>query len=54
MEGEVARRFPVRRKAPLADAGPRGDPFVTGLDPLLEVGVGDDRFRQVAAGADDA
>jgi hypothetical protein len=54
IEREVAGRFAIRRAAALADAGARGDPLVAGVDELLEVGVGDDFFRQIAAGAGDA
>jgi hypothetical protein len=54
IERQVARGFPVRGPAPLADAGARGDPLVGGVDELFQIGVGDDLFRQVAAGAGDA
>jgi len=54
VEREVARGLAVRGAAALADAGARGDPLVARVDELLEIGVGDDLFRQVAAGAGDA
>jgi hypothetical protein len=54
VEREVARGLAVRGAAALADARARGDPLVAGVDELLEIGVGDDLFRQVAAGAGDA
>jgi hypothetical protein len=54
VEREIARRLAVGRAAALADARARRDPFVRRFDDLLEIGVGDDFFRQVAAGAGDA
>jgi hypothetical protein len=51
---EIAGRLAVGRAAALADAGARGDPLVGGIDDLLEIGVGDDLLRQIAAGAGDA
>jgi len=54
VEREIARRFAVGRAPTLADARTRGNPFVGRLDEFLEIGVGDDLFRQVAAGAGDA
>jgi hypothetical protein len=54
IEREIAGGLAVGRAAPLADAGARGNPFVGRLDEFLEIGVGDDLFRQVAAGAGDA
>jgi hypothetical protein len=54
VEREIAGRFAVGGAAALTDAGARGDPFVGGVDDLLEIGVGDDLLRQVAAGAGDA
>jgi hypothetical protein len=54
VEREIAGRLAVGGAAALADAGARGDPLVGGVDELLEIGVGDDLFRQVAAGAGDA
>jgi hypothetical protein len=54
VEREIARRLPVGGAATLADARARGDPLVGRFDDLLEIGVGDDLFRQVAAGAGDA
>jgi hypothetical protein len=54
VEREIAGRLAVGGAAALADAGARGDPLVGGVDELLEIGVGDDPFRQVAAGAGDA
>ena len=49
----VAREFVLRRDPALFDAGARGDPFVGRVDHLREIGVGQDFFRRVAAGADD-
>jgi hypothetical protein len=54
VEREIARRLAVGRAPALADARARRDPLVGGFDDLLEIGVGDDFFRQVAAGAGDA
>jgi hypothetical protein len=54
VEREVAGGFAIGSHAPFADAGARGDPFVGGIDEFLEIGVGDDFFRQIAAGAGDA
>jgi hypothetical protein len=54
VEREIAGRLAVGRAAALADAGARGDPLVGGIDDLLEIGVGDDLLRQIAAGAGDA
>jgi hypothetical protein len=54
VEGEVARGFAVGRAPALADARARRDPFVGGFDDLFEIGVGDDLFRQIAAGTGDA
>jgi len=54
VEREIARGFAVGGAAALADARSRGDPLVRRFDDLLEIGVGDDFFRQVAAGAGDA
>jgi len=54
IKGQIARRLAVGGDASLADAGARNDPLVTGLDALLEILVGDDLFRQIAAGAEDA
>jgi hypothetical protein len=54
IEGQIAGGFAIGGATALADAGARRDPFVAGVDELLEVGVGDDFFRQVATGAGDA
>jgi hypothetical protein len=54
IEGQVAGGLAVGGAAALADAGARGNPFVGGVDDFFEIGVGDDLFRQVAAGAGDA
>jgi len=54
VEGEVAGGLAFGGDVPLADAGARGDPFVAGFDELLEVRVGQDLFRQLAAGPGDA
>ena len=54
MESQIAGCLAVRSLASLADAGTRTDPFVAGLDELLEILVGDDLFRQIAAGARNA
>ena len=51
---EVARRFVVGRDVPVLDAGPRANPFVGGIDHLLEIEVGQNLLRQILAGADDA
>ena len=49
---EIAGRLVVCGNVPLLDSGPRADPFVGGLDHLLEVEVRQDLVRQVASGAD--
>ena len=54
VESEIAGRLANGRKMALADAGARRDPLVAGIDQLLEIGVGDDFLRQIAAGAGDA
>jgi hypothetical protein len=54
VEREIARGLAVGGAAALADARARGDPLVGGFDDLLQIGVGDDFLRQVAAGAGDA
>jgi len=54
VEREIARGLAVRRAPALADARARRDPLVGGFDDFFEIGVGDDFFRQVAAGAGDA
>jgi hypothetical protein len=54
MESKVTRRLAFRSLASLTDPGARSYPLVTGLDELLEVLVGDDMFRQVAASARNA
>jgi len=54
VERQIARGLAVGRAAALADARARGDPLVGRFDELLEIGVGDDFLRQVAAGAGDA
>jgi len=52
--GQVARGLAFRRDVTLADAGARRDPLVAGFDELLQLGIGDDPFRQEAAGPGDA
>jgi hypothetical protein len=54
VEREITRGLAVGRAAALADARARGDPLVGGVDDLFEIGVGDDFFRQITAGAGDA
>jgi hypothetical protein len=54
VEREITRGLAVGRAAALTDARARSDPFVRRFDDLLEIGVGDDLFRQIAAGAGDA
>lgn len=54
MEGQIAGCLAVSRLAALTNACARANPLVTGLDELLEILVGDDILRQVAAGARDA
>jgi hypothetical protein len=38
----------------LADAAARSDPLVGGVDEFLQIGIGQDAFRQKTAGARDA
>jgi hypothetical protein len=54
MESQVAGGLAIRGLAPLTDAGTGPDPFVAGIDELLQILVGDDFFRQIAAGARNA
>ncbi len=44
---EVGGEFTVGGDVSLADAGARDDPLIRGLDPLRELGVGDDPFRKI-------
>jgi len=39
---------------PLADAAARSDPLVGGVDEFLQIGIGQDAFRQETAGTGDA
>ena len=48
--GEVGGGLALGDDVALADAGARRDPFVAGIDELLEVGVGQDPGRQGTAG----
>jgi len=54
IERKIARGLAIGRAAALTDASARRDPFVGRFDDLFEIGVGDDLFRQIAAGAGDA
>lgn len=54
MERQIAGGFTIRSLASFTDPGARTNPFVTGLDELFEILVGDDLFRQIAASARDA
>jgi hypothetical protein len=54
VERKIARGLAIGRAAALTDARARRDPFVGRFDDLFEIGVGDDLFRQIAAGAGDA
>jgi hypothetical protein len=54
MKGQITRRLAIRSLASLTDSGARSYPLVTGLDELLEILVGDDMFRQIAASARNA
>ena len=54
MKGQVTGGFTFRRLASLTDSSARTNPLVTGLDELLEILVGDDLFRQIAASTRDA
>ena len=49
----VAGVFVLGRDAAFLDPGAGGDPLVVGLDDLREIGVRQDFFRHVTAGADD-
>ena len=51
---EIARVFGVRSDMALANSGARENPLVGGIHHALEVLVGEDFARQVAAGAHDA
>ena len=52
--GKICRRLALRRHVALLDAGAGADPFVAGVDQLLQIGVGQYLLRQIAAGAGDA
>jgi hypothetical protein len=54
VERQIAGGFTVGGATALADARARRDPLVGRIDGFFEIGVGDDFFRQVAAGAGDA
>jgi hypothetical protein len=54
VEREVARGLAIGGAAALTDARARRDPLVRRFNDLFEIGVGDDLFRQIAAGAGDA
>jgi hypothetical protein len=54
IEREITRGLAIGRATALADARARRDPLVRRFDDLFEIGVGDDLFRQIAAGAGDA
>jgi hypothetical protein len=54
MKGQVAGRLAIDGHAPFADARARGDPLIGGIDEFFQIGVGDDFFRQITAGASDA
>jgi hypothetical protein len=51
--GEVGRGLAFRGDVALADAGAGVDPFVGRVDELLQLRVGQDLLRQIAAGACD-
>mgnify|MGYP006198122651 CR=1 FL=1 len=53
LQGQVRSLFAGRGNPAAADAGALEDPFIRGLDPRLEVLVGDDAFRQVGAATRD-
>src|SRR4029453_10513975 len=50
---QVREVLPVGCDVPLPDAGPGGDPLVRGLDQFLEIGVGEDLFRNGSARPND-
>jgi hypothetical protein len=54
MFGEIAGRLAIGSQMALTDARARHDPLVAGFDELFEIGIGDDPFRQIAAGTGDA
>jgi hypothetical protein len=39
---------------PLADTAARSDPLVGGIDEFLQIGIGQDSFRQKTTGTGDA
>jgi hypothetical protein len=51
---KITGRLAVGSLAALAYPRARANPLVTGLDELLEILIGNDLFRQIAAGARDA
>jgi hypothetical protein len=52
LQREVRRRLGLIRDVPLADPRALDDPFVGGLDRLLQIVVGEDPLRSVRADAD--
>jgi hypothetical protein len=51
--GEIGGGLALHDHVPPLDAGATAYPLVAGVDQPLEVGVGQDLFRQVAPGACD-
>jgi len=52
--GQVTGIFILGRDVTLTDAGAGDNPLIRGIDHPLQIGIGQDSFRQVAAGARDA
>jgi hypothetical protein len=52
MGGEVGRQFTVVDEVPLTDASALPDPLVGGVDEQVQVVVGDDPAREVAAASE--
>ena len=54
MLGEVAGRFAFRGEMAFSNTRARRNPLVARVDKFFEFGIGDDPFRQIAAGTGDA
>lgn len=54
MKSQIACGLALCRLASLTDSGARTNPLVTGLDEFLEILIGDNLFRQIAASARNA
>ncbi len=53
LRSHVAREFGIGGEAALADAGSLHDPLIRSFDDRLQIGVGENALRHIAASADD-